>query len=1257
MKATIVWTVLPRGIRPSGELELSIHLSPRLHPDGASAPLSAFAELQSPGQPEPNWASHAFTFGFEIDGPPTPLPPTPIRRPRIFASVAADAGALDPALWGRLFAQTEVRAHTPTDLRGRKIRSFPVGHVRKFIHDYVLASVVQSPEGEPPLADEKSPLNKLDLSSVERRKKLGSVIDARLAEYGYVPAEDDPVPDLDFFQAMVFHGFKGRPYGSTLKPPKVDFHEAVALLADYPALLRKLGLVFDVVVPAPPQAFTKIRVHPSFTPHLGPAGIVEAVTPWTAIDYAAGATFEATPALPDRRRHGFLDLGRPTIAVDQVDVDGGALKMIQHAEASARLRARGNLGAPDSGGTPALRSAGFSVSVRDRAGDLRRTIDGQGALHDAVEAGTGSDLVLHAEEITRGLRIDVLDPAASAGWRSLHRREPTLTLKTGDAIQPLDPGVKEEEGVLTASVTSPSDPAKGDDLYLHETLFHWSGWSLSVERPGKRVDRVGHGIADSANPAENALGLASTYKVAPGSLPRLRFGARYRLRARLVDLAGNSLPWTSSDASAATPAVPYLRFEPVPAPTLSREADPRPGESIDRVVIRSFNATPADDAVPTAETSARGLFPPRCAVLLAEQHGSLDAPGGGVRHDHATYTMLAKRDRVQPPELTSPPTAAEPLPLAQIRYLPDPLAAGIRLAGLPGSDEPLEIECAQTWPETRPFRIEVHEGSGPPLWQAATRTLRVELPKGEVADVRLSSRLPGPDALETLGVWSWIEGACPPGWLAAAKGWALSGALWAITPARAITLVHAVQRPLLDPAFAALRATRAVGETTATLRATIDVDGKSSAKVDVVARWRDLVDDGKSLEGAVFVEREGQVASPLVDDPEAAAIDVELTHALGDTRYRPVDYDLVATSRFRENFLPTDGTSALPDLTRAAAEARRLDILSSARPAAPLIEYIVPTFGWRRHEEPDGLASRRRGQGVRIYLGRPWFSSGEGELLGVIVAHGPRVTYDSLDPAERTWLGGQVVPEPPEQLRRYVTGWGSDPIWASATTWPTPSLHHFPGKKAEQIGIRLDGLNWPSKSPWGLAVAGHEVAFDADRGLWFCDLDLDTGDAYFPFVRLALARYQPRSLAGIEVSRVVLADFIQLAPDRLAWIGADPSDPHQVRLSVSGPANRGNAASALATAIRVRVEVLTREPAEGEEARWLPADDPWQTLEQSQVTGTVALWSGEIRLPAERGALRQRIVIEEHEALPTAFGTGALLPQGTRLVYADAVEL
>ena len=63
-----------------------------------------------------------------------------------------------------------------------------------------------------------------------------------------------------------------------------------------------------------------------------------------------------------------------------------------------------------------------------------------------------------------------------------------------------------------------------------------------------------------------------------GSLPLLRFGARYRMRARAVDLAGNSLE--VGDALADTlalsmglPADPegrvYLRYEPVAAPLVS----------------------------------------------------------------------------------------------------------------------------------------------------------------------------------------------------------------------------------------------------------------------------------------------------------------------------------------------------------------------------------------------------------------------------------------------------------------------------------------------------------------------------------------------------------------------------------------------------------------------------------------------------------------------------------------------------------------
>lgn len=51
----------------------------------------------------------------------------------------------------------------------------------------------------------------------------------------------------------------------------------------------------------------------------------------------------------------------------------------------------------------------------------------------------------------------------------------------------------------------------------------------------------------------------------------------------------------------------------------------------------------------------------------------------------------------------------------------------------------------------------------------------------------------------------------------------------------------------------------------------------------------------------------------------------------------------------------------------------------------------------------------------------------------------------------------------------------------------------------------------------------HDVTDDPERGLWFCDIEIDTGAAYWPFVRLALARYQPCSTEGAHLSEVVLA--------------------------------------------------------------------------------------------------------------------------------------
>src|SRR5262245_39183801 len=85
---------------------------------------------------------------------------------------------------------------------------------------------------------------------------------------------------------------------------------------------------------------------------------------------------------------------------------------------------------------------------------------------------------------------------------------------------------------------------------------------------------------------------------------------------------------------------------------------------------------------------------------------------------------------------------------------------------------------------------------------------------------------------------------------------------------------------------------------------------------------------------------------------------------------------------------------------------------SSARPLAPKVLYVVPTFRWSRGSNPSTM----RGGGVRVYLERPWGSSGDGEQLGVVLWKGPG-------------RGGETDPLDP--LDRYVTMWGRDPLTLS----------------------------------------------------------------------------------------------------------------------------------------------------------------------------------------------------------------------------------
>ena len=121
--------------------------------------------------------------------------------------------------------------------------------------------------------------------------------------------------------------------------------------------------------------------------------------------------------------------------------------------------------------------------------------------------------------------------------------------------------------------------------------------------------------------------------------------------------------------------------------------------------------------------------------------------------------------------------------------------------------------------------------------------------------------------------------------------------------------------------------------------------------------------------------------------------------------------------------------------------------------------------------------------------------------------------------------------EPTTDELPFLTRWGRDPIWLAAPVpgiAPTPSA--FPRARAvpevdlSELQPKVpSGEEIVSDLPFPVSslpltevegalvdIAPHDVGYDAARRLWYCDIEIETPPSYFPFIRLALARYHPR---------------------------------------------------------------------------------------------------------------------------------------------------
>lgn len=1231
---SILWTALPNGYTADRKsLRVSVLASPRLDPQGSPKRLTTFPDFA-------DWPATvaASTFTIEYAGQSVAIAGNELAAAN---RVDTSLGTGESATWKALFPGTTfVRPFEFTDLSSNHVVSYDTGEIESLVRSLYTDLARNAGDGLPQVSDFlddpgwKQLVDAVggnDRRFVDRhtglrspRRQFNQVVRDR--PRGEVPLAEH----LARFQAFhtppstpkaVHHTRTDDPrvkatwleYERAKLPAKsdfakeIDFHQIVAAMNQYPTLLRRLALVVDFLVDA------SAATHSPGALLTVTADLPGSTSPrtWTRL---TPKEFEAVSRpVPEegdyRTSGGLLELDPTQFRLVQADVDGAGLKLMNFARSLARMNPDEERVDPTTRfekdvGAPSLRNAGLMLVHANRAAMLKNAFDRSKAQNDAPAPPE-----LWAEDLVRGYRVDIWDRRTRL-WRSLCQRVAEYHVGAGVAFT-----VTPEEGTVRLAATKSADPASNQDLvYLHEILTSWTGWSLCAPQPGKTIDKDDK-PAPSDPEVPPGLRLRTRFTALGNSLPRLRYGRRYWIRARVVDLAGNSLDPRPGDFGSEAPAKhasPYLRFDPIAASSIAlvkpagggSVEKPAEGESMHRLAIRSFNVTPADNAVKTPQRARRFAVPGQISVREAEQHGMLDAAG---RVDATTWPLLKQQDKplksiaLATSGPLADPASAEKTTYAffaensALPYLPDPLAEVIaaRILDLPGWDPddlipiPLYPGGAE-WPHAVPFTVEILDDPGAaPKFDAAKRRLLVPLPKGTRATLRLSVA-PSREALALLAVWQWLT----PAERQKLSPLADRGRHWMLTPWRTLELVHALQKPLIDPELD-VRIQRGLGETSARPSFDATVSLKSTDRVDLQAEWHEPSDDPAKKLGEDRPRSDTAFPVKITDEKSYAMrnLDPKFTgipehqilgpdriraggiihdhvqaklHEFHDTRYRRIEYWLEATTRFREYMPPKVltkqvGGEAVPTDEKIKVIGERVTrwIPSSAPPPAPGVLYTVPTFGWVRAENGGRQTSWRRGAGLRVYLDRPWHASGYGEMLAVVLAPASFRGDPSQEPSAAPY-------------KSFVTQWGNDPIWATgfvngiaprradfplARTEPDPAgdwLPKFapPEERDQPPGpFPVTNLRHPGVPPFSnegfVEIAPHDVFYDEERELWYCDIEIAMAASYFPFIRLALARYQPVSVGGAHLSNVVLADFMSLAPDR--WLNVTQADDDGAR--------------------------------------------------------------------------------------------------------------
>ncbi|MBM4764825.1 hypothetical protein [Bacillus sp. B15-48] len=896
---------------------------------------------------------------------------------------------------------------------------------------------------------------------------------------------------------------------SNCQPP--DFHGTLALLREHPAVLRALGLIIELRIPrsnlSGVNAEGIVRVRwpdaPAFLPTI--------VSPWTK--YVQGFLPGSVTNRDTNIHAGMVTLNErqegESWEVVTVEVDNSVKKLRDAARAIDATTERDD---PHSFMLPALRTAGMMLVRRGRQNDfkMRRRAADANAHRDSM-----NEAILTADDLVLGYRIDVKEYGRD--WFSLHQREATYKVSNEDGNKvTIGGGTIREEGHVKAHAAIRDESG---NVYTDEVVACWRGYSLSVPLP--RFDPSVDDIRPLHCP-DMPFQFEMSYAVPKRTLPRLRFSHTYQLRARVADIAGGGLELSDTAANRClTEPETYRRYEPVLPPDLVLPEGLEPkklglGESIAHLVIRSD----ADTDVPEFQATARRLLvAPQTPLTMAEQHGAIDGMSPDQIRDLVKQALkyANQLSPTNPNEVLVPDVAAE-----GVCVFPRQEPGGLNLAGTAQG-------WGERWPDFRSMEIILKERTADDSnileWEQADienpsirARLIVRLAKAEELTLELSSFLRG-NFLDHLAIN--VE-SLPEN----SKKAAILGRHPMVNPARAVTLTHAVRRPLQSPQGTFV-AERQDGMNYAVLipkaNPLLGIDPKSTAKLEIHASWEEPTHDGNKR----FVEN-APVQTILINRSDKSLQDM-IRHEFGDTRHRKITYTLTAVSRFR-SFFDDDDENAFTTKTNIS-----VSIPSSARPAPPLIMSTRPAFVWEDYPEEGQqfmLKRLRQGGRLRIELKGSWYETGAGEQLVVLVSKDNN---------------------PPDKVKSFITQVGRDPIHStliSGSAWLTAA--DFSGKSGESFEIYLKEVDTHV-----MAVPYQPWFHD---GRWFVDIAIPrmAKEAYCPFVQLAVARYQPNTLEELEpVSSVVMTEMVQLFPDRTLYVRRNGNELF-VKLNGVAPEHRAN---------------------------------------------------------------------------------------------------